>query len=337
MKEARDSVIRVLLVEDSSVFAAAVAGMLSEANSNSIRIERADRLSAGLEALDAGGADVVLLDLDRTLDGEVSERTEELSRLLRRKNEFINQLAHDLGTPLTPLVSLLPIVERRVDDPELKEMLSTAVDSVDYMRRLIESTLQLARTNEAGASFRIEDAELRAEVGKILAGLKHTLDEVGVTAVNNVPAELAARMDRLRFHEVIDNLVTNAAKFMDAGGIVTVGASARGGEVEVSVADTGIGMTPEQLSHVFEEFYKADASRRDRASAGLGLSICKRIIEKLGGRIWAESPGPGCGTAMHFTLPPAAQTQYTIDNSPGAASGGFDGNSHQENESCTTG
>jgi signal transduction histidine kinase len=92
---------------------------------------------------------------------------------------------------------------------------------------------------------------------------------------------------------------------MDLGGTLTLNATVNTGDnlVTISVKDTGIGMTPDQLHRVFDEFYKTDAARHQLNSSGLGLTICKRIIEKHGGQIWAESPGPGKGSTFYFTLP----------------------------------
>jgi signal transduction histidine kinase len=79
--------------------------------------------------------------------------------------------------------------------------------------------------------------------------------------------------------------------------------------VTVSIKDTGIGITEEQLSHIFDEFYKADEARHDFDSSGLGLPICKRIVEKHGGKIWVESPGEGGGTTFYFTIPTGSKTK----------------------------
>ena len=104
-------------------------------------------------------------------------------------------------------------------------------------------------------------------------------------------------------NELLDNIINNAIKYTPGGGKITVKARKLNGEVEVSIHDTGIGMTKEQIKHIFEEFYKADKSRHDVDSSGLGLSICKKIVEGHGGRIWAESPGLGKGSTFYFTLP----------------------------------
>jgi signal transduction histidine kinase len=109
--------------------------------------------------------------------------------------------------------------------------------------------------------------------------------------------------DVLRLNEVFNNLITNAVKYSKKnGGKITIDADEGKENVTVSIQDAGIGMTKQQISHIFDEFYKADESRHELDSSGLGLSIAKKIINKHGGRIWAESPGPGKGTTFFFTL-----------------------------------
>jgi two-component system sensor histidine kinase VicK len=102
---------------------------------------------------------------------------------------------------------------------------------------------------------------------------------------------------------LFDNLISNAVKYSPHGGTITLDAQDDGEWTTVSVKDTGIGMTREELNHIFEEFYKADWSRHDHMSSGLGLSICKSIVKKHGGRIWAESLGKDKGTTIFFTIP----------------------------------
>jgi signal transduction histidine kinase len=102
---------------------------------------------------------------------------------------------------------------------------------------------------------------------------------------------------------LFNNLITNAVKFTPKdGGVITIDAKKDRDFVTISVKDSGIGITEEQLGRIFDEFYRADKSMNVMDSTGLGLSICKRIVEKHGGRIWAESPGKGKGTTFYFTL-----------------------------------
>ena len=100
-----------------------------------------------------------------------------------------------------------------------------------------------------------------------------------------------------------NNIITNAIKYSNDGGIISIHAEDKDNEVHLSIKDNGIGMTQDQLERLFDEFYKADESRHDFESSGLGLPIAKRIVEKHGGKIWVESEGIGMGSTFHFTLP----------------------------------
>ena len=241
--------------------------------------------------------------LNQTLESRVEERTAEVNQLLRQKDAFVNQLSHDLKTPLTPLVALLPVVAERVKDAEARKILDLLTESVGYMRNLVEMTLQLARLNSSSVRLKAESVDLSAETGRILDGLRTVFQQRRITAVNNVTTPVAVQADRVWLRELFDNVIGNAAKFTEAGGTVTVNARTVDDTVEVTVRDTGVGMTAAQLARVFEEFYKADDSRHDCSSTGLGLAICRRIVERHGGSIRAESAGLGCGTTVYFTLP----------------------------------
>src|SRR5690606_39910793 len=108
--------------------------------------------------------------------------------------------------------------------------------------------------------------------------------------------------DRERVLQVFSNLIGNALKFTGEAGRVMVEATAQGAEVRFAVADTGVGIEPDALPHIFDRFWKAKREGGDGPGIGLGLAICKGIVEAHGGRIWAESE-PGNGTTVHFTLP----------------------------------
>jgi signal transduction histidine kinase len=113
-------------------------------------------------------------------------------------------------------------------------------------------------------------------------------------------------MDTPKIGRVLANLVSNALQHTPSGGSVQIRASAKAEVVQVEVSDTGEGISPDDLPHVFEQFYRGEKSRsRDTGGSGLGLAIARGIVEAHGGRIWAESPGPGHGSTFAFTLPRA--------------------------------
>jgi len=247
-------------------------------------------------------AEEELRGLNLNLEEKVRERTSEVEELLNHKDQFITQLGHDLRSPLTPLVALLPIVEQHEVDPKLKEMITEIIHNVNYMKDLVEKTLALARLSTPGTELDMQDVVLRSEVDQLIRDRISILRKRRFQIHNNVDEIIIVRADRLRLRELFDNLINNAINFSQTRGMLIIDATRDDTYVTVSFEDTGIGMTIEQLDHAFQEFYKADESRHELDSPGLGLSICKRIVNKHGGRIWAESKGMGTGTTIFVTL-----------------------------------
>jgi signal transduction histidine kinase len=226
-----------------------------------------------------------------------------LENLLDRKDEFIGQLGHDLKNPLQPLIGLLPMLIEKEKDPETREALEIMNKNVEYMRDLIFETLQLAKLRSADVKFDFENVKLREEADGCVESQKLLLKEHDIAVENKIGDNITVYTDKLRLAEVFKNLISNAVKYKsEGGGMITLDAHEKEDMVTVSIKDTGIGMTQEQLKKMFDEFYKADRFSSDYHSTGLGLTICKRIIEKHDGKIWVESPGPGKGSTFYFTL-----------------------------------
>jgi hypothetical protein len=223
----------------------------------------------------------------------------------RARDDILGVVAHDLRNPLTAIsmyASLLLEMPRDADTQ--RGQLRTVLELTDQMNRLIQDLLDASRI-EAG-QLRVHPAPLRlpplladaAEMVRMAAADRGV--SLRVQAADGLPPVLA---DRDRVLQVLSNLLGNAVKFTPRGGDVLVRASAGGGGVEVSVADTGVGIPPEQLPHVFDRFWQGDARRK---GAGLGLAIARGIVEAHGGRIRAESD-PGRGSTFTFTLPAAPE------------------------------
>ncbi|HEC80942.1 MAG TPA: HAMP domain-containing histidine kinase, partial [Thermoplasmatales archaeon] len=232
----------------------------------------------------------------------VKERTEEIEKLLKKKEELIHQLSHDLKTPLTPLNALLPLAKNLVTNQKARELIDVCIKNVNYMKNLVTRTIQLSRV-DAITKPEIENVNLLEEVREVIDSNSHYLKMNNIDIEIMVDENVVVDADKLRLKEVFNNLITNAVKYSPNGGTITIGAEKQGKEVKIFVRDTGIGLTEEQKERVFDEFYKADESRHDFDSSGLGLAICKRIVEKHGGKIWAESDGVGKGSTFYFTLP----------------------------------
>lgn len=258
-------------------------------------------LSRGKVMLDGTGQPV-------TLVGSIQDITHKQRRdqfregLLKQKDLFISRLGHDLKTPLTPLVALLPLIRSRIEDKRQLELLDLCINNVSYISALVAKTLLLARlaTSDEGTSHRL-DLQLSTLVDSIISCSSDIIgDQVSIN--NSIPSEIVVRGNRAELEELFTQLFGNAAKFSPPGSSVAVEASREGDMVSISVRDNGIGLYPEELVHIFEDFYKADPSRHLLGSCGLGLTICRRIVESHGGRISASSPGRDCGTTISFTL-----------------------------------
>ena len=241
-------------------------------------------------------------DLKESRD-KIQDYNQILENLLKQKDEFIGQLGHDLKNPLQPLVGLLPMIIEQEKDPGIKEGLEIMNRNVEYMRDLIFETLQLAKLRSSDIKFDFVKLNLKLELEDVIESQKLALKDNKIDIENNISKEFFVKADKLRLSEVFKNLITNSIKYTsEDGGKIIIDAKKEKNIVTVSLKDTGIGMSKDQLKKVFDEFYKADQTTSEYKSSGLGLSICKRIIEKHDGKIWVESPGPGKGSTFYFTL-----------------------------------
>lgn len=241
--------------------------------------------------------------LNKNLEGRVQERTKEVEKLLKQKDEFINQLGHDLKNPLGPLINLIPLLEETETDAAKKEMLTVLHRNADYMKNLVVKTLELAMLNSPNTRFSIEMLPLFEEVNQIISNKKILFDDSNVKIINNIDRSFSIKADRLRLEELLTNIFENSVKYCQEDCKITIDATQTNDFITISIKDNGIGMTKAEIDSIFDEFYKADSARHDIQNTGLGMSICKRIVEKHGGSIWVESPGPGKGTTVFFTFP----------------------------------
>ena len=215
---------------------------------------------------------------------------------------FVTQLGHDLRTPLTPLFALIPLIRKRIADPELLTMIDICQESVVTVHALTERALKLVSLSASNTGA-LQRLNLSRAVARYLAAFGEQLEERGLTGENGVDPRIAVTVLPEQLRELFANLISNALRHSPAGGVIRIAAAEAEGEVTVSVRDQGAGVQPADLERIFDEFFKVDASRHDLASTGLGLAICRRIVANHRGRIWAESDGPGCGLTVRFTLP----------------------------------
>ena len=244
-----------------------------------------------------------LSEMNKYLEKKVKERTTEVESLLKQKNDFINQLGHDLKTPLGPLINLIPLLKRKENNPKKKEILEVLHQDVELMKNLVVNTLELARLNLPKTRFTFEDINLKKEIEKIIENKKIIFNKNNIKIKNKINKKHNVKADKQEFEVLITNLIDNSIKYNNENGEVLLESKEDNDQIIISIKDTGIGLEKKQIDNIFDEFYKADKSRHDIESSGLGLSICKRIVEKHNGKIWVESPGFNKGSIFYFTLP----------------------------------
>ena len=244
-----------------------------------------------------------LKELNEGLEKKVEERTAKIEDILRLKDEFIGQLGHDLKTPISILTNILPMIKIDIKKQDSKEDCDMAIRNVDYIENLVQETLKIAELSSPNVQFNIHKANLLDVASNVIENNRLIVGEKRVKINNFIDEKILVKADILKLGEIFNNLISNAVKYStDSNGIITIDAKEDNDSIIISVKDNGIGITKEQLGHIFDEFYKVDDSRHNLRSNGLGLSICKRIVEKHGGKIWADSSGEGKGTTFYFTL-----------------------------------
>jgi len=241
------------------------------------------------------------------LTSELRQANERLQELDRMKDEFLSTVSHELRTPLTSIRSFSEIL---FDNPELglgdrRKFLAVIVKESERLTRLINQILDLAKMEAGSIDWQMADLEPQGIIEEAIA--------VTSTLFNENSARLEVRMDRDlplvhadrdRLIQVLVNLLSNAAKFCDdKAGRVTVTAVARVGGLQISIADNGRGVPPQNRQLIFEKFQQASENLTDKPrGTGLGLTISRQIIEHFGGRIWVES-APNNGARFCIVLP----------------------------------
>jgi histidine kinase len=229
---------------------------------------------------------------------------EQLEQIEEMRLQLIGDISHELRTPLT---SIKGSMEGLIDGilPATPETFQTVHREADRLQRLVMDLQELSRA-EAGA-YRINPERL--SVQQLLDAIRQRLEpqfvEKGVK-LEVVPLEedLMLLADEDRTMQILTNLLGNALQYTAVGGTVRLAVLAKGGDVEFSAHDTGIGIAPEHLPHLFKRFFRVDKSRsRASGGSGIGLTIARHFIEAQGGQIWAASEGLGEGATFTFTLP----------------------------------
>jgi signal transduction histidine kinase len=252
---------------------------------------------------------------------EAVEAEEALRHADRRKDEFLATLAHELRNPLAPISNAVHLLRRPDGRRSADRMVEMVGRQVRQIVRLVDDLMDFSRITQGKLELRREALPL-AEVLSMAVETSMPAIEAGrhELAVSLPEETLMLDADKVRLTQVFGNMLNNAAKYTDRGGRIWVGAWREGGEVVVSVRDTGIGIAPEQLPQVFEMFAQAHRdSARGQSGLGIGLTMVKRLIELHGGSVEARSEGPGKGSEFIVRLPLAQAPSLPAHGEDGGA------------------
>jgi signal transduction histidine kinase len=233
-----------------------------------------------------------------------NQRLQELDRL---KDDFISTVTHELRTPLTSIRAFSEILRDnpRLDDAQRAQFLGTVIKESERLTRLINQVLDLSKIESGNAEWHSGEIDMREVVDDAVAAVSQMFKENGVELQVSVPPELPSIVaDRDRLMQVMLNLLSNAAKFCKRpAGRVGIALARQDGFLRVDVSDNGIGISESDQEVIFEKFRQVGDTLTNRPQGtGLGLPICRQIINHFGGRLWVQSR-PGQGATFSFTLP----------------------------------
>jgi signal transduction histidine kinase len=244
---------------------------------------------------------------------------EEAEAANEAKDRFLAMLSHELRTPLTPIVYAVDMLEKEAEcPPHIREMLSMIQRNVWLEARLIDDLLDLARIRSGKLVLRMEAADAHDAIREAIRIGAADAEPRGIRVVQELGAEdTRLKGDAARLQQIFWNLLSNAVKFTPDGGTITVRTHSSREAVTVEVRDTGLGIEPKKLERIFDAFEQVQ--RNGAPGLGLGLAICKALVELHGGAIVARSDGPGSGACFLVTLPlsePAEAEKNDAESTP---------------------
>jgi signal transduction histidine kinase len=293
--------VKILAVSAASAAVAVVAGLVL-ADSIARPLERVRDASSALargdltgRAPERGPAEVA------ELAGSFNEMAASIERLFDARRELVAWASHDLRTPLANMQAMLEALEDGLATPD--DYLPALREQVRVLSTLVDDLFELARIDAGALTLELQVAPLTGVVAQCLRGVEAEARQRGIGLQADVDDGASARFAPDKVERVLLNLLTNALRHTPSDGAVAVRVRPAGPAVEVSVEDTGEGLSDDAPPRMFERFWRSDRSRSS-PGAGLGLAIARGLVEAQGGRIWAENR-PGGGARVSFTLPAA--------------------------------
>ena len=237
---------------------------------------------------------------------ELSKAYEDLKSLDIMKNEFLSNVSHELKTPLISIMGYGELMSDRtlgmLNEQQTKAM-EAVVRNSERLRRLIDSLLELSIVQDGRVNYRFDSLQINEIIDSAILDISAQVEKKAISIEKNIPANLPLiNGDKDHLIQLIINLIDNAVKFTLSGGLITVTVREEENNIHIMVSDNGIGISKEAIPYVFKLFYQVNGSMKRRyQGTGIGLYLCKKIVEAHKGSIWVEST-EGVGTTIHVSL-----------------------------------
>ncbi|MHC1770394.1 MAG: sensor histidine kinase [Flexilinea sp.] len=233
-----------------------------------------------------------------------NQMADKLEKIESMRLQLIGDVTHELRTPLTAIKGYM---EALIDGvlPGTPETYQQVYSEADRLQRLVNDLQELSRVEAGAYQIKLESLSPANLIGTVITHLNRQFEEKGILLEEKLDANLPnVFADKDRILQVLTNLIGNALQYTAAGGKVVISATEVKSEILISISDSGIGISPDNLSLIFNRFYRTDKSRaRASGGSGIGLTIAQALVKAHHGRIWAESPGEGKGSTFTFSLP----------------------------------
>jgi len=238
----------------------------------------------------------------------------ELAAANRRKTEFIAMLAHELRNPLAPVRNALEVLRHSTSDQQVVERTTGIMRrQVGQIVRLVEDLFDISRVGQDKLSIRRVPVDLGSVIHHAVEASAPILEGAGVTYQARLSSNpIYVEADAARLAQVVGNILNNAAKFTPRGGTVTLILERLDDAAVVTIRDTGIGISAEQLPRIFDMFMQGEGALEDRGGLGIGLTLARNLIERHDGTIAVHSDGPGLGTQFVVRIPALTQVPETV-------------------------
>jgi signal transduction histidine kinase len=228
----------------------------------------------------------------------------------RRKDEFLAMLGHELRNPLSAIANAVRLWRVAEDDRAATELAREVIErQTNHLSRLVDDLLDVARITEGKIDLRMQPVDVVEAINRAVEAARPFIDdrrhELEISLASD--AKLFVEADPTRLEQIITNLLTNAIKYTRRSGRISIETRQEGGDAVISISDNGIGISPRMLPHIFDLFTQGDRSLdRTTGGLGIGLNLCRKLVELHGGTVTAASDGVGRGSTFTVRLPAIA-------------------------------